>query len=155
MIHTFHASGLFFCEMSLLCTSDATLRGFFPWPSSPVLFGWKRRAGGGAGPHICTPEGDSSASVSAASDLQEVLSDTSRVVLSAAGLRVVEALGVTVDMAFEATTTTTNQPTSRGCGRPERHPAPFIGHIVSQMFRMHRALSARMFDGLAAKGDIW
>lgn len=46
-------------------------------------------------------------------------------------------------------------PTSRGCGRPERHPAPFIGHIVSQMFRMHGALSARMFDGLAAKGDIW
>lgn len=35
------------------------------------------------------------------------------------------------------------------------HPAPFIGHIVSQMFRMRGALSARMFGGLAAKGDIW
>lgn len=32
---------------------------------------------------------------------------------------------------------------------------PFVGDIVSQMFRMHGALSAWMFDGLAAKGDIW
>jgi len=58
-----------------------------------------------------------------------------------------QAVGVTVDVALSST--------SLGCWSPERHPAPFVGDVVSQMFRMHGALSAWMFDGLAAKGDIW
>jgi len=58
-----------------------------------------------------------------------------------------QAVGVTVDVALSSR--------SHGCLSPERHPAPFVGDVVSQMFRMHGALSAWMFDGLAAKGDIW
>lgn len=55
-----------------------------------------------------------------------------------------QAVGVTVDVALSST--------SRGCWSPQ---PPFVGDVVSQMFRMHGALSAWMFDGLAAKGDIW
>lgn len=58
-----------------------------------------------------------------------------------------QALGVTVDVLWV--------PPAVAVGVQSATQPPFVGDVVSQMFRMHGALSAWMFDGLAAKGDIW
>lgn len=130
MIHTFHASGLFFCEMSLLCTSDTTQRGFFffPWPSLPVLLGGAPSAWRCKSLHTFAPlkvtaaadlwrEGGTFPDPSDPEDLEELLNDICRFSLwngdgvhssgrspacgsFSAGFRAVEALGVTVDMAL-------------------------------------------------------
>lgn len=146
---------------------------FFPWPSLPVLLGGAPSAWRCKSLHAFAPlkvtaaadlwrEGGTFPDPSDPDDLDELLNDICRFSLrngdgvhsSGRSLLLcrVPSCGSSrchCRHGFEAAAT------SRGCGSPERHPAPFIGHIVSQMFRMHGPLSARMFDGLAAKGDIW